>query len=78
MSKRGLFALDRRAFFAAATASLGALGVPGLGAAKTIRATAVEPDLADATANAPGYVDQPRRRSPSVAADEPLDLALRS
>jgi hypothetical protein len=76
--KSGPFALNRRAFFGAAAAGLGAAGAPGLAGAAPVRATAVEPDLTDATANAPGYSGQPRRRPSSAADVDPLDLALKS
>jgi hypothetical protein len=70
--------MDRRAFFGAAAASLGAAGLPGLASAGPVSVAAVEPDLTDATANAPGYSGQPRRSRASATAIEPLDLALRS
>ncbi len=78
--KSRLFAMDRRAFFgaAAAAAGFGAAGAPGAGAAASARPTSVEPDLTDATANAPGYSGQPKRRAAPTVADDPLETALRS
>ena len=80
MKKLFFFAMDRRAFFgAAATAiGLGAAGAPGVGAAASASSMAVEPDLTDATANAPGYSGQPKRRAAPAVADDPLERALKS
>lgn len=75
--KTSLFRMNRRAFFGAAAAAAG-LGAAGAPAAASTAAIAVEPDLTDATANAPGYSGQPKRRAKAAGSEEPLERALRS
>jgi hypothetical protein len=72
------FAMDRRAFIGAAATAVG-LGAAGAAPALASgQPMAVEPDLTDATANAPGYSGQPKRRAKVAVAEDPLEKALRS
>lgn len=82
MSERKLnaFSLDRRAFLGAAAAA-GAASASGAAVAAgpdPASSVHVEPDLADATSNAPSYWAHPRnaaKRRP-VELDDPLQIAL--
>lgn len=83
MSDRKLnpFALNRRAFLGAAAAGGGVAVTAGMaGAASPAPANPVhvEPDLVDATSNAPSYWAHPKRVQPKAALHpEPLDAALK-
>ena len=74
------FALDRRAFMgAAAMTGVAAAGVAGgASAAPAPNTMHVEPDLTDATSNAPSYWAHPKRAGAALAEqDDPLSRALR-
>lgn len=76
--RNNAFSVDRRTLFGAVALAggFGAAGLP-LGAAAGRRIVA-EPDLADVTANAPGYSGQPERaRAKAAEYADPLDIALR-
>lgn len=69
---RNFFRLNRRAFLGAAAVAGGAAAT---GVAAAPRATHVEPDLTDATSNAPSYWAHPKRVAKRAAGhDEPLNL----
>jgi hypothetical protein len=75
------FALDRRAFMGAAamTGGVAAAGVAGAAsAAPASNPMHVEPDLTDATSNAPSYWAHPKRAGAALLEqDDPLSRALR-
>ncbi|GEM_PF-6947477 len=71
------FSVSRRTFFGAAAAAGAATGLGGAAKAAPRRAF-TEPDLVDATSNAPGYSAHPKKAKPQAAVEsDPLDRALR-
>lgn len=82
MTKLNPFALSRRAFLGAAAAGGGVMasGVGAAGAvAPAVASTHVEPDLVDATSNAPSYWAHPKRMAKTAAVqDDPAQLALKA
>lgn len=75
MTTRNFFRLNRRAFLGAAAVTGGAAASGAAIAAP--RPTHVEPDLADATSNAPSYWAHPKRRAKAAEHVEPLERALK-